>query len=39
MNEAALWLAGSRHPGDIGDTIAALTGLLEPLRQTRGGQA
>ncbi|MEV6785752.1 TetR/AcrR family transcriptional regulator [Streptomyces sp. NPDC051098] len=32
MNEAALWLASSTHPEDLGDTKAALTQLLQALR-------
>lgn len=32
MNEAALWLAHSTDPGDLPDTIAALSQLLESLR-------
>ncbi|MEJ3744781.1 TetR/AcrR family transcriptional regulator [Actinomycetes bacterium KLBMP 9797] len=32
MNEAALWLAESANPGDLADTWAALSRLLESLR-------
>ncbi|GAA3131110.1 TetR/AcrR family transcriptional regulator [Streptosporangium carneum] len=32
MNEAALWLATSADPGDLADTKAALTRMLESLR-------
>lgn len=32
MNEAALWLAGSTDPGDLADTWAALSRMLEALR-------
>ncbi|MDA3643998.1 TetR/AcrR family transcriptional regulator [Saccharopolyspora indica] len=32
MNEAALWLAVSGHPGDLDDTWAALARMLESLR-------
>ncbi|MEU4573047.1 MULTISPECIES: TetR/AcrR family transcriptional regulator [Nonomuraea] len=32
MNEAALWLAGSARPGDLADTQAALSRLLDSLR-------
>ncbi|MDP9864836.1 MULTISPECIES: TetR/AcrR family transcriptional regulator [Streptosporangium] len=31
MNEAALWLAGSADPGDLADTRAALSQMLEAL--------
>ncbi|MEU1730676.1 TetR/AcrR family transcriptional regulator [Streptosporangium sp. NPDC020145] len=32
MNEAALWLADSADPGDLAETGAALTRMLESLR-------
>ncbi|MFD0885039.1 TetR/AcrR family transcriptional regulator, partial [Streptosporangium algeriense] len=32
MNEAALWLADSAGPGDLADTMTALTRMLESLR-------
>lgn len=32
MNEAALWLAGSTNPGDLTDTWAALSKMLDALR-------
>ncbi|MER6999343.1 TetR/AcrR family transcriptional regulator [Streptomyces sp. NPDC000410] len=32
MNEAALWLAASAEPGDLADTRAALSRMLEALR-------
>ncbi|SEG90415.1 DNA-binding transcriptional regulator, AcrR family [Thermomonospora echinospora] len=32
MNEAALWLAASRDPGDLSATQAALTRMLDALR-------
>lgn len=32
MNEAALWLADSARPGDLADTWAALSRMLEALR-------
>lgn len=34
MNEAALFVAGSGDPGDLRDTLAALTRMLESLRIT-----
>ncbi|GAA2273687.1 TetR/AcrR family transcriptional regulator [Nonomuraea roseoviolacea subsp. roseoviolacea] len=34
MNEAALWLAGSAGPGDLDDTWAALSRMLQALRAT-----
>ncbi|MER7049173.1 TetR/AcrR family transcriptional regulator [Streptomyces jumonjinensis] len=32
MNEAALWLASSGGPGELADTRAALSGILDALR-------
>ncbi|MFI1869615.1 TetR/AcrR family transcriptional regulator [Streptomyces jumonjinensis] len=33
MNEAALWLASSGGPGELADTRAALSGILDALRR------
>jgi hypothetical protein len=33
MNEAVLWLAQSAGPGDLDDTLAALSRLLGSLRR------
>nr|WP_026874406.1 TetR/AcrR family transcriptional regulator [Jiangella gansuensis] len=38
MNEAALWLAGSDDPRDLDDTVAALSRLLDALRQPAPGR-